>query len=92
MHCAELLSKYMYDNRMTQQMLAERVGVTRQTIALWSTGKTLPKGKNLKRLADTIGVSESVILFGSESNVIPLHAEEPEDSGFIAIREFSLTA
>lgn len=91
MHCAELLSKYMYENRMTQQMLAERVGVTRQTIALWATGKTLPKGKNLKRLADTIGVSESEILFG-ESNVIPLHAEEPEYSGFIAVREFSFTA
>lgn len=42
---------------MTQEELAECVGVTRQAIAKWESGETIPDLEKCRLLADAFGVS-----------------------------------
>lgn len=44
-------------HKMTQEDLAEQVGVTRQAIAKWESGETIPDLEKCRLLADTFGVS-----------------------------------
>jgi putative transcriptional regulator len=51
------IRRLRFDNReMTQQALAERVGVTRQTIIALEAGKYFPSLLLALRLAETFGV------------------------------------
>ena len=43
--------------KMTQEDLAEYVGVTRQAIAKWESGETVPDLEKCRLLADAFGVS-----------------------------------
>ena len=42
---------------MTQEDLAEKIGVTRQAVAKWESGDSVPDIERCKRLADVFGVS-----------------------------------
>ncbi|MCR5225800.1 MAG: helix-turn-helix domain-containing protein [Eubacterium sp.] len=44
-------------NDMTQEELAEAVGVTRQAIAKWEAGDSVPDLERCKAIADAFGVS-----------------------------------
>lgn len=42
---------------LSQEQLAERLGVTRQVVVKWETGNGMPDIDNLQQLADVFGVS-----------------------------------
>lgn len=44
-------------NRMTQEDLAEKVNVSRQTLSKWETGESLPDIEKSKLLAEVFGVT-----------------------------------
>ena len=44
-------------NGLTQEALAEKVGVTRQAIAKWEAGETIPDLERARLIADVLGVS-----------------------------------
>ena len=44
-------------NGFTQETLAEKVGVTRQAIAKWEAGETIPDLERARLIADVLGVS-----------------------------------
>lgn len=48
--------------RMTQEELAEKLGVSFQAVSAWERDEYLPDTTNLKKLADALGVSASAIL------------------------------
>ena len=48
--------------RMTQQELADTVGVTIRAISGYETGKMKPRGVNLRELSRVLGVSEAYLL------------------------------
>ncbi len=52
---------------MTQQDLGEKVGVTRQTIAAWEKGESVPTLAQLFRLAHALGVHVELLLFAPEA-------------------------
>ena len=56
MFCDNLVQLRKY-NRMTQEELAEKVGVSRQAIAKWETGETLPDLERSRIIAEIFGVS-----------------------------------
>lgn len=39
---------------ITQQLVATKMGVTRQQVGLWFTGANMPSAKNVIRLADAL--------------------------------------
>ena len=43
--------------KMTQEDLAEQVGVTRQAIAKWESGETIPDLEKCRLLAEAFGIS-----------------------------------
>lgn len=51
------LRLYRTQNGMTQEQLAERIGVSRQAVAKWEKGETLPDIDNVIALADLYGVT-----------------------------------
>ena len=55
---------------MTQEDLAEQVGVTRQAIAKWESGETIPDLEKCRMLAETFGVSlDDLANFEPEQNL-----------------------
>ena len=55
--------------KMTQEDLAEQVGVTRQAIAKWESGETIPDLEKCRMLAETFGVSlDDLANFEPEQN------------------------
>ena len=51
------ISRYRKDLSMTQESLAERLGITFQAVSKWETGQTLPDTSLLPKLAQTLNVS-----------------------------------
>lgn len=47
---------------LTQKQLADALGVTRSTVAMWETGENAPKTKMLLTLAEALGCSVEDIL------------------------------
>ena len=44
-------------NHMTQEDIAEKLGVTRQAVAKWESGETIPDLEKSRQLAEVFGVS-----------------------------------
>ena len=57
-------------NRLTQEDIAEKVGVTRQAIAKWEAGETVPDLDKCRLLADVFGVSlDDLAKYKAEENL-----------------------
>lgn len=53
---------------MTQEALAEKVGVARQTVAKWEAGDAVPDLENAKKLAALFGVSLDALVTHDEAD------------------------
>ena len=60
----ELRTKY----KMTQDELAEKVCVTRQTISNWETGKSQPDIETLVTLGEVLGTDANELIYGNKTN------------------------
>ena len=56
------IKKYRKENGLSQDELAEKLGVSRQSISLWETGQTQPTIENIIALARIFNVSTDAIL------------------------------
>lgn len=50
---------------MTQKQVADRLGILPKTVSKWETGRGFPDVSTLSALADILGVSERVLLYGN---------------------------
>lgn len=57
MHLGRLLSATLEQRGMTQEDLANQLGVNQSTVARWISGENKPKGQNLVAIADLCGLS-----------------------------------
>ena len=77
------IRKYRKLNNMSQDELAEKLEVTRQSISLWETGQTQPSLENIIALSKLFGVSTDELLAAdnveapSANAVTPPRQEEP---------------
>ena len=53
--------------RMTQEFVAEAIGVSRQAVSKWETGAADPSTANLLALAKLYGVSPEELLHNAQS-------------------------
>ena len=74
------LRKY---HALSQEELAEKIGVSRQTLSKYETGESLPDIEKRKALADVFGITvddlicyDNLIVLGDEGQGIALKKEE----------------
>ena len=63
------IKKLRTERKLTQDLLAEKINVTRQTISSWENDRTQPDIEMLGTLADVFGVSLEEIIYGEKRNV-----------------------
>lgn len=64
---AETLRSIRLSKGLSQQQVAERIYVTRSTIANWETGRRVPDAIMLRRIADCLDTDIRVLLGSTES-------------------------
>ena len=69
---------------LSQEKLAEQLGLTRQAVTKWETGQSAPSTENLLRLAEVLGVPVTALL-GEAASSPPL-AGQPLH--ILSFREF----
>lgn len=60
----ETLKDYRISNNMTQEFVAERIGVSRQAVSKWEMGLSDPSTSNLFALADLFGIQPEELIKG----------------------------
>ena len=69
----EVLKKYRTDNKMTQEFVAESLGVSRQAVSKWEQGISEPSTSNMIALAKLYGITRGRKIFcvyGEKSSLI----------------------
>lgn len=63
---SEILKKYRIERKMTQEFVAEKLGVSRQAVSKWESGISEPSTSNLLALANLYNISAEELLKGIE--------------------------
>ena len=63
---------------LSQQVLAERMGVTRGAVANWESAVAVPAARRLARIANVTGVSYEWLATGREAMLPELGFEDPK--------------
>lgn len=69
---------------LSQQQLAEMVGISRSAVAFWETGRSGHVGKHLGEVAKALGVEPEVLLTGMMFKEIT-ETLTPDESAFLAL-------
>ena len=54
------------EKKLTQQQLAEKLGVTSKSVSRWENGNTMPDYSLLRNLCDELGISVNELLAGQK--------------------------
>lgn len=71
---SENIRKYRKENNMSQDKLAEKVGVSRQSISLWETNQAQPTLDNIMALTKIFNISSDMLLSDD-----PIETEAPKE-------------
>lgn len=72
---SENIRKYRKLNNMSQDELAEKLNVTRQSISLWENGQTQPSLENIVSLAKLFEVSTDELLVSDQTEPVVANSE-----------------
>lgn len=73
---------------LTQEQLAERLGVSRQTVTKWETGESTPDLANAAALAEVLDVSlDALVNFDPQGTVLPLPPRGKHLFGTVTVGE-----
>ena len=76
MNLGENIKNRRENLKLSQEYVAEQLGVSRQAVSKWETGQTEPTANNLIRLAEVFEINLSELVGSSESNKKPEHQEK----------------
>ena len=62
----KFIAELRKSKNMTQQQLAEKIGVSFKTVSKWETGRGLPELSTLKPLSDELGITINELLNGEK--------------------------
>lgn len=71
---------------LTQEQVAEAIGVSRQAVTKWENGRSAPSTENLFRLAELFGTSVDLLL--NENDVSCSEDEEKDMFAFLYSKDF----
>lgn len=63
------LAAYRKEEGMSQQQLADKLGVARATILRWENGVNVPSSHELKKISNLLGISEQALLSEEDETV-----------------------
>lgn len=63
---ADRLVKAMYDNKVNNKQLAERIGMERKAVSMWVNCYSIPNSLILARICKVLNVSADYLLFGEK--------------------------
>lgn len=58
---------------VTQEQLAQKLHVTRQTVSAWERGQAQPSLDTLRQIAQALGVEEERLLYGAKRKSRPMY-------------------
>lgn len=64
----ETIKRYRIERKMTQEFVAERIGVSRQAVSKWESGASDPSTTNLISLARLFGITPEELLRNVTNN------------------------
>ena len=64
------IKKYRKISNLSQEELADKVNVTRQSVSLWETGKTQPSVDALIEIASALGVTADELLSDNNDSMV----------------------
>lgn len=77
MNFAEKMIELRRQQNLSQQDLADRLGVSRQAISRWETGAVQPTADSVRGLAQVLQVSTDYLLNDELDDPTPLHPPQP---------------
>lgn len=77
MKTGEKIAKLRKDKNISQEALADMLGLSRQSVSKWENGSALPTMENLSRLAKIFDVPVSYLLDDSRQEERPAKTEAP---------------
>ena len=83
---ANRLLQYRKENNLSQEELAEKIGVSRQAVSKWERAEASPDTDNLIRLAEIYGVSLDEMLTGKKAEATE---EAPESDSSDPEQEYA---
>lgn len=86
MNLGENILKLRKSSGLSQEVLAERIGVTRQTISNWELGETSPNPEQLKLLSKTLNVSIDELLDNDVKEILVEKVSNTEKLAGIIIK------
>lgn len=75
-----IYSELRYKAGFTQDELAQKLGISKGSVAMWETNKRTPSTETLIRLADLFGVTTDYLLGRSENPTPDSPANAPQDA------------
>ncbi len=63
------LKKFRFEKGLTQDELARRINVSRQTVSSWETGRNEPDIESLQLLAGVLDVTVEELIYGKRNAV-----------------------
>jgi transcriptional regulator with XRE-family HTH domain len=78
----KFISKCRKDKNITQEELAEKLGVTNKTISRWENGKNMPDYSILKDLCNILDINVNELLSGEKNN------KETEENLDMILKEY----
>ena len=73
---------------MSQELFADKMGVTRQMVSRWELNEATPRMQKIEKISEVLGVSVEDLLNGKEINPSP----KPETSNPVATNNFNYKA
>lgn len=78
LNIGKFISKRRKEKLLTQEQLAEKLGVSNKTISKWETGKCMPDYSLIKPLCNELGISVSELMDGEEQEPKSLRLYDEE--------------
>ena len=63
----KFISRKRKENNLTQEQLAEKLGVSNKTISKWENGKCMPDYSIVEKLCEELGITIAELMNGEES-------------------------
>ena len=90
----KFISKCRKENNMTQENLAEKLGVNSRSVSRWETGKCMPDISLLENLCNELGISINELIKGNKimTNNIKIDTDKNLKESLIEINKTKKTA